>query len=822
MNPIFILKYTSLIIILFALQALNGQSIVINEIAASNTTYLDENGRSSDWLELYNRSEETISISDWYLSDDASKPKKWQFPIQSIAPKEFFLLFASDKDRKTSTPFLHTNFKLKTGETLYLLDASGDLQDSLYIPAIDTDQTIGCFPDGELAYKIFTIGSPNAANNTEYFEGVITNEVVFSKTGGLQAEEIALELSGAASSQTIRYTTNGSMPTTTSTIYTNPIIINENRVIRAGIFQNGFLPSPIITHSYIVDTQHDLPVFSIAFEPKDFFDDSIGLYTLGLNHKEEHPYHGANFWVDYERPVSLSLFDNNEQKGFNANAGVKIFGGYSRANDQRSLAIFFRNDYGTKYLDYPLFDERPYTKYEAFILRNSGNDWPYSMIRDLTMTGLMENSNVDIQAGRPVATYFNGQYWGIYNIREKINEHYLAALHNIDKKEIDILEGDGYQVYGDSTSYIDLMAFVSTHDLSVEEQFQRVNAEIDLKNYIQYQIAQIYFDNTDWPGANIKFWRPKSGKWRWILFDTDFGFGNWYNDAYKNNSLQFAIAENGPTWPNPPWATLLLRKLMQNEGFKHQFINTFADELNTRFIPNQVNDRIDKNAEQIETEMPKHINKWRTTNMDYWLWNVELLRDFADLRPEFIRNHIQDEFSLPSQIAIDLSIEDISQGSIQLNSIHLQETNWTGIYFESIPITLKAIPGAGYLFDYWSGTHNSTEAIITIDPTNGTNLTAHFKRETTSITNKATDDLLMISPNPFQNSFTIQSELLTYPKAQIDLLDGLGRTIQTRVNLEKNTFSNQQYFTFPELPTGVYWLRISTADQVFLEKIIKQ
>ena len=91
-----------------------------------------------------------------------------------------------------------------------------------------------------------------------------------------------------------------------------------------------------------------------------------------------------------------------------------------------------------------------------------------------------------------------------------------------------------------------------------------LKGEIDIENFIIYQVAQIYFDNTDWPGNNIKFWRPENGKWKWILYDTDFGFGIWGNNNYQNNTLSFALQSNGPGWPNPPWSTLLFRRLVQN------------------------------------------------------------------------------------------------------------------------------------------------------------------------------------------------------------------------------------------------------------------
>jgi len=414
--------------------------------------------------------------------------------------------------------------------------------------------------------------------------------------------------------------------------------------------------------------------------------------------------------------------------GFSADAGAKIFGGWSRGFEQKSLSIFFRSQYGTNVLDYPLFEDRPYEEYEAFVLRNSGNDWTSTMMRDLTLTGLMKNSHVDIQAGRPSIVYLNGDYWGIYNIREKINEHYLAALHDIPTEDITILEKDSKVIFGDNTEYISLIEQANKLDLTIPENYDSVANQIDLANYIQYHIAQIYINNTDWPGNNNKFWKAKNGKWRWILFDTDFGFSIWSNNDHFRNTLAFALNPAGPPWPNPPWSTLLFRRLMTNQQFMERFINTFADEINTRFLPDSVIEQIEKKEEAIRFEIPQQIKQWSAFSMLGWRDRVDVMKTFASQRPMQMRGYIQSYFGLPSQRTVQVKIENPTHGSVQLNTIQLTEADWEGIYFESVPITLTALPKAGFLFERWSGSLTSTETTITIDPTQPLTLTAHFTR----------------------------------------------------------------------------------------------
>jgi len=313
-------------------------------------------------------------------------------------------------------------------------------------------------------------------------------------------------------------------------------------------------------------------------------------------------------------------------------------------------------------------------------------------------------------------------------MREKINEHYLSALHDIPTEDITILEKNGDVIFGDNEDYNTLINLATFSDLKIYTNYETVANQIDLKNYIQYQVAQIYMDNTDWPGNNIKFWKSKNGKWRWILFDTDFGFGIWNNENYKNNTLAFALESAGPNWPNPPWSTLLFRKLMTNQVFRNQFINTFADELNTRFQPTVVKAKIDENANRIRSEMTRQIFKWSGTNMQNWQNQISGMKTFANQRLFHIRKYIQEEFDLPQQRSVVIKMDAPSKGSVQLNTLTLTEFNWQGIYFQSVPITLTALPKEGYLFDHWSGDASGTATTITIDPTKVLVITAHFKK----------------------------------------------------------------------------------------------
>ncbi|MCB0644633.1 MAG: CotH kinase family protein, partial [Phaeodactylibacter sp.] len=399
------------------------------------------------------------------------------------------------------------------------------------------------------------------------------------------------------------------------------------------------------------------------------------------------------------------IYEEDGTLGAAFDGGVKIFGGYSRSNDQRSLSIFARGKYGFNEFDYPFFPDQPYDSYQAIVLRNSGNDWNNTMLRDAALNGLLKGADIERQAYRPVATYLNGEYWGIYNIREKINEHFLASKWNVDPEDIDLLELGGSVIYGNNEDFLQLVDFINTADLSVPANYYYVAGQMDLDNFALYQASQIYFDNTDWPGNNLKFGRKKEGRWRWILFDVDFGFGIWNSLNYTNNTLAFALEPNGPGWPNPPWSTLIFRKLTAQTTFRNLFVNRFADELNSRFLPERVSEHIDTLATRIANEIPVHLDRWGGS-FGYWLNQVTNMKIFGNQRPGYIKGDILSAFGLPAYHQLTIEIENPEEGFVQVNSLTIKEAAWHGDYFQEVPICVKAIARPGYIFSHWIGSGN--------------------------------------------------------------------------------------------------------------------
>jgi len=621
---------------------------------------------------------------------------------------------------------LHTDFKISSSaETLYLIEPNGNIHDSIVIENLPTDISYGYTPAGALGY--FDIATPEAINSSEAFQGKLIDDIQFSDDGG-QVDALTIGLSTSTPFTSIRYTTDATEPNENSTLYTSPINLSSSSVIRARLFRSGYIPSDVTSRNYIIGEDHLIPVVSLISDPVNIFDEEYGIYSYGNNYTNELPFFGANFWEDWERPVHFSYYGMDNNLNIAINAGAKIFGGWSRAFDQRSFSIFARKKYGPSDINYPLFSERAQQSYGAIVLRNSGNDNTASHMRDIIVHELIKDLDLESQAYQTVATYINDEYWGIYHMREKVNEHFLANKYDIDPESIDLLEFEGIAIHGDNEDYQTLLNLVNSGNVANPDVYQAIEERVDIDNFIDYFATQIYIDNSDWPGNNIKFWKPENGKWRWILYDTDFAFNLFNEFGHYHNTLGFALATNGPDWPNPPWSTEVFRGLVQNEDFRIKLVNRFADFMNSRFRTENILSIIDNKIDELQPEIERHFERWNG-DMTNWIGNINRIRTFADLRPDQMKNHIRSEFGLPATHTLTIDNQEIEAGYVQVSTLTIKESEWNGDYFENNPFTVKAIAKPGYTFSHWSSnTFNDISAeTITIDMSNSLTVTPNFE-----------------------------------------------------------------------------------------------
>ncbi|MFC1898269.1 CotH kinase family protein [Candidatus Cloacimonadota bacterium] len=634
---------------------------------------------------------------------------------------------------QSNIPNLHTNFKIGDTDIIYLSDANENEIDQLSAEGLMTDVSRGRQPDGANNIYLFNITTPDFMNVAIPATDIL-DPPEFNLLGGYYDGQVTITLTGVNAEETIYVSADGSVPSDTSStsiIYNNPIHITETKVLRARKYKSGSIPSEVVTNTYFINTNHNLPVISLTSDPYNLFDFNYGILALGPNAGSSFPHLKANFWQDWERPMHIELFEPDGTLGLKTDCGIKVFGYASRGHDQKSLALFARSKYGANAFEYKFFEDKPYDSFQSFVLRNSGGDWLQSNMRDGLMASNLKDSNLSYQAYRPAVTYINGEYWGIYGIREKMNEHYYAANWGVDPDNIDYLERNRQPIQGDISNYSQMMDYIQTHELSVPEYYEHVCTLMDIENYISYQVAQIYYCNTDWPGENIKYWRERvpDAKWRWQIYDLDLGMWLW--DGPDHNTLSFALAEDGPygyAYPNAPWATYLFRQLVKNDVFVEKLVNRFSDYMNSIFSAQHLENLVQENFEYLADEMQDHFAKWGG-DYDLWMDNERLVMIyFANDRPGFMRTFITDQFELTGgTFDIYADATKIEWGTVKFNTVVVDSFPWTGTYFVDYPVTATAIPADGYKFTGWTGDVTSNDATITLSQDSNIYLYANFE-----------------------------------------------------------------------------------------------
>ena len=686
-----------------------GSKVTYNQLANSHGAKIINGGLPeafdiSPFIYLLKKKENLLAIQ--VHNSDSTSCDLTAIPFLSVGYSNKVELDSQvSKYIKLPALYPHTNFKLSsTGEHLSLSFKDGTLVDSINYGVVPANFSFGRDINNRTNPGFFAEPTPGQPNKTNITSEIVKSEVQFSIPGMFLNSGKMLEISGAGPNEEIKFTLNGSEPNENSFPYTHPIELSKNTIVRARVFKEGAVPGKIGTRTYIFDAPPTLPVISISTDSMNLWDNEKGIYVFGNSYENKSPYYGANFWKEWTKPANMEMTGVNGDRIFSLNCGIRIFGNKSRAKAQKSIAVFFKPEYGDPVLkNVKLFHSKPITEFKSLVLRNAGNDNSYARFRDGMMSDLVKNMDVDIAAFEPAVLYLNGQYWGHINLREKINEDYLGSNHHVNAQRLDRLGYNSKIFDGNNNKYLKLLDFINRTSLVNDTNYKIAAKEIDISNLIDYQLSEIYFNNRDWPGNNYELWRPQTeeGKWRWILFDTDFSFGYESDTDYMFNTLEFALAPNGPDWPNPPWSTLLLRKLVENQNFKFRFVNRFADMLNTTFVAESVVKHIDSIAAIIQPEIQWNYNKWNTPSPEEWEKAVQTIRIFAQNRVGHVQNHINQQFELGGIYEITVSNSPTSAGYIILNSIKVSGDHWKGKYFENVPIMLTAVSKVGSKFQHW-------------------------------------------------------------------------------------------------------------------------
>ena len=603
--------------------------------------------------------------------------------------------------------YFHTNFSIAgTGETIFLFDPAGAQLSSLDVDLLSLNASTGSFPDGALLNTLFAEPTPGASNNnSEPAEGY-TQSPTFTIDAGFYFSAQAVEIVNPNGPQSVvRYTIDGSEPQANSIQYTSsPIVVQSNTILKARVFEPNRIAGSAAVASYFINTSHSTPILSISSAETNLY---------GPEGMFDNPY------SDWLKSGYVEYFDSTDAHNLlmSQYTGMIMDGGAggSRSQPQRSFRLKLSDGiFGDAAMQHQVIPTIPYrTQFSDFYLRNGSNQYLALPYKDAAQVRMMsEGTNNYFSAWRPVTVYINGQYHGLYELREKFNSEKFEILDNASEDDMDLLSLSYYYggvlraVEGDPQHYWDDWNSVSQIDPASPDYIEQIGQYYDLNNYTDYIIGQSWMANVDWPYNNIKIYRSNATdyKWRFALQDLELGLGpNSWTDCYTNH-IEWLFANTNGNPFTTPWYTMMQH---ENESYRMHFVNRFADLMNTSYQTERLLDIESYHYDMVIDEMPNYMARWGDPNnvAGYVQWfqdNHSIFREQLACRNEQVRNHIQDYFGFENQTEVSIAVFPPEAGRIKINTIIPDELPWSGIYFNGAPVRVTAIANPGYVFNYWS------------------------------------------------------------------------------------------------------------------------
>ena len=531
-----------------------------------------------------------------------------------------------------------------------------------------------------------TPGFPNSTNSTNNTESC--GEVEVSIESGFYSGAIDVLLSTGSNNEQIYYTLDGSKPGSESLQYSGPLSIESTIVLRARALENDKLPGKISSFTYFIYEESYIPTISLIAEPKTLWDQEIGIYE--------------NEYKQREIPVTLQYFDEENILGFEVNIGARLGGENIWTKPQKPLTIYTRNRFGEDFINYQLFENKNITRFSRIVLRNGGDDWEETLIRDpMTESLVYKMMNCGYMSYKPSSIFINGSYWGIYNIREKFDTNFFFENFNADPNNIDHLEYTNSQngtelqvVEGTINNYDAMINYIMNNDLNNPSVYAQVRELMNVDSFIDHLLMTIYSGNTSW-GHNREWWRPRneSGKWQWLIVDLDRGFNS---SNISINLLDDLMVEYE-----------LFNYLLNNESFKDRFIQRAAAHLNNTFQSERIDAIVDSLSENIAAEMPRHISKWGSqggiSSMNEWEDELIEIKQFAEDRCNIVRTQIMEQFSIDETVHVLVNVEPPGSGNILINSVPVLNNGEEQNHFKNISMSISATAKPGYQFIGWDG-----------------------------------------------------------------------------------------------------------------------
>lgn len=711
--------------------------VVINEYSASNlTTYTDNYSKTEDWIELYNTSSSAVNIGGYYLSDDVDFLTQWQIPAGTIISGNGLLTFWCSGRDESSGGNYHTNFKLKqtknNPESVILSDPSGTIINQFELQVTQVEHSMGRVSNGSETWKIFTIPTKGTSNNGSSYNSYATAPEM-DMEAGFYTGSVTVSLSTTQPNCIIKYTTNGDKPTASSPTYTTPIVINSTKIITAYCIPSDvqILPSKLTFNTYFINVNHILPVLSTS---------GTAMQTL-LNGNQFLKPHG-----------SFEYFEDGVRKDFGYGEYNK-HGQDSWQFNQRSYDYIARDEMGYHAeINQKLLSLSDRNKFQRIIIRASGDDnYPgidtSAHMRDVFIQKLANKNklNLELRRGERCVSYVNGDFWGIYSIREKVSDADATKYyHNQDKYNINYLMdwGQTWAEYGGDRAFNDwneVKSLILDNDMTDQSNYETAAAEYDVTSLVDYVLINSFVVCTDWVNWNVGWWRgldPEGShkKWGYTLWDEDATFNHYINYT----GVPDETANATPCYPeninqDPTNLIEILNKLMDNEEFLQYYISRYQDLKNTAFITEDMIELLASIENSLAPEMPRHVARWGG-NVTEWENNVQKIKDFITDRNIALPGGFNSCYSLTGPYDINVLIEPVGAGNVKFNSLDLTNIGypWSASYHGGMNMKMKAIENnSNFVFDHWEVNNhaispNTTTKDVTLSLTQNDQIKAVF------------------------------------------------------------------------------------------------
>ena len=840
------LIFFSLFLLMIAASPANSQ-VLINEFSCSNLSqFVDNHNDYEDWIELYNTSASALNLAGYYLSDDSVNNQKWQMPAGLIISGNGFLRFWTSGRNEVSPPHYHTNFKLSqtknNSEFVVFSDPGGNIIDIVKLSQFKTQagHSRGRYPNGASngpIFYVFTTPTPNASNTSTAYLGYAAKPS-FDWGPGFYSSPVTVTITNNEPNSTVYYTTNGTLPTTASSIYATPINISTTSVLKAMAVStnNQLRPSFLEYSTFFINVSHTMSVVSIA---------GTQLNTLANGSGSLTPFGSCEYFdtLGIRRAKTYGEFNRHGQDSW--------------ANSQRSLDFIARDEMGyNNAIHEQLFPQSPRDQYQRVIFRAAGDDnFPADYhpanngsahVRDAYVEMLAGNTGMNLDVRRAVKTiiYINGQYWGVYDIRDNPDDHDNTNFYyGQDKYHLQFIEtwGSTWAEYGGTQALNDwsaLRSYILNNDMTVPGNFAFVNNQLDVTSLADYIILNSFVVCTDWLNYNTGWWRGmdttgQHRKWGYILWDNDAVF-NFYINYTGVPSTQYNAPPCNPqtlynVYSDPQDHLEVLNKLLLNQTFRTWYINREIDLWNTTFSCDYMLTQFDSIIAVLTPEMPAHCIRWNGQLTD-WNTNVQTLRNFISNRCSWLSTGFINCYNLTGPYNIILDADPPGAGTIQLNSLNLTQLPWTGTYFGNITTSLTANADTGMVFTNWttqSQVLNPNLAVpaVTANLTTSDSIVAHFSL-ITGIGEHQPGILTTVSvyPTVFSSEANITYTLPERMPVTIKLNTLMGQEVAEIVSpkefRDRGSYSLKLNLSESRLSAGVYLLQFIAGDYRQTLKVI--